>query len=155
MTTFFDWLQATGVATTVRESLLLTGALSAAHLLGFTVVTGGAFVSNLRMLGVLLRDHAVTTVTRPARRGVAAGLLISAVTGALLFAPRAAEASINTTFQIKMLLVALAATFQFTIHRRVSANPSATPAALRIVGAIGFLLWTGVALAGAAYILLE
>ena len=155
MRVFLEWLQATGIATTVRDSLLLTGGLSAAHLLGFTLVTGGALVANLRLLGVLLREHAVVTVTRPAARGLAVGLLISAVTGLLLFAPRAPEASVNSTFRLKMLLLASAASFQFTVHRAMCARAAASPAALRAVGATGFILWTGVALAGCAYILVE
>ena len=155
MEALFAWLQATAVATTVRDSLLLTGTLSAVHLLGFTLVTGGAFVSNLRLLGVLLTERSVLDVARPAGRGIAIGLVISIATGLLLFAPRAIEASINRIFQIKMLFLASAAAFHFTVHRAASRRPSASRGALRTVGATGFLLWAGVALAGCAYILLE
>lgn len=155
MEALFAWLQATAVAATVRDSLLLTGALSAVHLLGFTLVTGGAFVSNLRFLGVLLHDRPVLDVARPAGRGIALGLAISIATGLLLFAPRATDASINRIFQIKMLFLASATAFHFTVHRAASRRPSASRGALRAVGATGFLLWAGVALAGCAYILLE
>lgn len=51
MSPFFAWVEPTGVATTVRPPLLLTGGLSAVHLLGFRLVTGGALVANLRLLG--------------------------------------------------------------------------------------------------------
>jgi hypothetical protein len=152
---FFAWLAGTDVALTVRDSLLLTGALSATHLLGFTLVTGGALVGNLRLLGVLLADRPAIDVTRPAGRGIAVGLAISLVTGLLLFAPRAPDASANATFQTKMLLLVLAAAFHFTVHRRVSRRAASTSAVLRAVGAAGLLLWTGVALAGCAFILLE
>jgi len=63
MAGFFPWLESTGIATTVRDSLLLTSTLSAVHLLGFTLITGGAFVSNLRLLGVLLPDRRVLDVS--------------------------------------------------------------------------------------------
>jgi hypothetical protein len=152
---FFGWVQDTGVATAVGESLLLTGALSAIHLIGFTLVTGGALVANLRMLGVLFAERPAVEVTRPAGRGVAVGLAISVATGLLLFAPRARDASVNSTFQVKMLLLALATVFHFTVHRRASRRPASPPGLLRTVGAISLLLWTGVALAGCAYILLE
>ena len=151
----FAWLQATAVAAAVRDSLLLTGGLSAVHLLGFTLVTGGAFVGNLRMLGLMLTDRPAVDITRAAGRGVAIGLLISIVTGLLLFAPRAVGAGVNRTFQIKMLFLASAAAFHFTVHRATSRRPSASPGALRAVGTISFVLWTGVALAGCAFILLE
>ena len=155
MEALFSWLQTTSVAGAVRDSTLLTGTLSAVHLIGFTLVTGGAFVSNLRLLGVLLAERPVLDVSRPATRGIALGLLISVTTGVLLFAPRATLASANRVFQIKMLLLASAAVFHFTVHRSVSRRPSAARGALRSVGAVGFLLWAGLALAGCAYILLE
>ena len=155
MADVFTWMQATEVARTVRESLLLTGALSAVHLLGFTLVTGGALVANLRLLGVLLADQPVLAVTRPAGRGVAVGLAISLATGLLLFAPRAPEASVNGIFQMKMLLLGMATVFHFTIHRSATTRAYVAPATLRTIGATGLLLWTGVALAACAFILLE
>lgn len=149
------WLQATSIAAAVRESTLLTGTLSAVHLLGFTLVTGGAFVSNLRLLGILLPERPALDVSRPATRGIAVGLLISVATGALLFAPRATVASGNPIFQTKMALLASATVFHFAVHRTVARRPAVAPAMLRTVGGIGFLLWAGVALAGCAFILLE
>jgi hypothetical protein len=155
MDAFFAWLQATRAATAVGGSILLTGTLSAVHLLGFTLVTGGALVANLRLLGVLLRDRAVLDVVRPAGRGVAIGLLVSVTSGVLLFAPRAPDAAANSTFQIKMLLLVTAAAFHATIHRAASRRETTPRFALGVVGAVGLLLWTGVAVAGTAFILLE
>lgn len=155
MAAFFAWLQTTGVASAVRDSLLLTGSLSAVHLIGFTLVTGGAVVANLRMLGVLLAEHQVSDVARSAGRGVAIGLTISVVTGLLLFAPRASNASANRIFQTKMLLLATAAVFQFSLHRIASRDSTFGAMRLRAIGTTGLLLWSGVAVAGAAYILLE
>jgi len=63
----------------------LTGALSSVHVIGFTLVTGGALVANLNLLGVLFPGRPPIEVTRPASRGIAAGLAISALTGLLLF----------------------------------------------------------------------
>lgn len=155
MSSFLEWIQATGLAATVRDSLLLTGALSAVHLLGFTLVTGGALVSNLRLVGALFPQHAVVEVSGPATRGIAVGLALSVVTGLLLFAPRAVAASANSTFQLKMLLLVGAATFHVTLHRRVAQLPSSTPRLLRVIGGVGLALWFGLALAGCAFILLE
>ena len=52
----FAWIESTGLATTIAGSRGLTGALSATHLLGLTLVVGSAFVRALRALGVLLPD---------------------------------------------------------------------------------------------------
>ena len=155
MDPFLEWCQATGVAATVRDSLLLTGALSAVHLLGFTLVTGGALVSNLRLLGALFPQYPVADVSRPASRGIAVGLALSLTTGLLLFAPRAIAASANGTFQLKMLLLLSAAIFQVTLHRSAARSPHASTRLLRMIGVVGLALWFGLALASCAFILLE
>ena len=155
MDALLTWLQATSIANAVRDSTLLTGSLSAVHLVGFALVTGGALVSNLRLLGVLLPDRPVLEVSRPAARGIAIGLAISIATGLLLVAPRAIAASANRIFQIKMLLLVSAAAFHFVVHRAATRRRVVPPGTLRGVGAIGLALWLGVALAGSAFILLE
>ena len=78
------------------------------------------------------------------------------LTGVLLFAPRATAASVNWIFQTKMTLL--------VDRRRVppdhftSASRATKPVAAatrRVTAAVGLLLWTGLALAGCAFILLE
>lgn len=155
MSSLLEWAQATGVAATVRDSLVLTAALSAVHLLGFTLVTGGALVSNLRLVGALFPRYPVVEVSRPASRGIAVGLALSITTGLLLFAPRAIAASSNSTFQLKMLLLLGAAAFHVTLHRGVARRPGTTPRLQRLIGGVGLALWLGLALAGCAFILLE
>jgi hypothetical protein len=154
MAAFFAWLEGTRVALTVRDSLMLTGALSAVHLIGFTLTTGGALVANLNLLGVLFRGRRAIEVTRPATRGIALGLVVSVITGALLFAPRATVASVNGIFQTKMLLLIVAVIFHASVHQRVARHDG--PAlARRGTAIVGLLLWTGLAVSGASFILLE
>jgi hypothetical protein len=93
-------------------------------------------------------------VTRPASRGIALGLTISALTGVLLFAPRATVASVNGIFQMKMLLLVAAVLFHSLVHQRV-ARTATSSSMRRGTGAVGLVLWVGLALAGCAYILLE
>jgi hypothetical protein len=155
VSSFFVWLEGSGVATTVRDSLMLTGALSAAHLIGFTLVTGGALVANLNLLGVLFQDRPALDVTRPATRGIALGLTVSVVTGVLLFGPRATVASGNSIFQTKMALLVAAVVFHLTVHQRVARNAAAAGVTRRVTAVAGLLLWTSLALAGCAFILLE
>ncbi len=148
-------IETAGIARVVGESLMLTASLSALHLIGFTLVTGGALVANLRVLGALLTQRAIIDVTAAASRGIAVGLAISIATGLLLFAPRATSASANGVFQMKMLLLAAAAVFHFTVHRSVTRRASVTAPVLRATGAVSLALWLGVAVAGCAFILFE
>ena len=164
MAPLFAWLEATRMATTVRDTLLLNASLSAVHLIGFTMVTGGALVANLNLLGVLFPGRPPVEVTRPASRGIALGLAISVLTGVFLFAPRATVASMNWIFQLKMTLLVTAVLFHVFVHRRVAATPrsdhvrgatSWSTLTQRATAVVGLLLWTGLALSGCAFILLE
>ena len=152
---FFAWVKTTRIATTVGDSLLLTAGLSSIHLIGFTLLMGGALVSNLRLVGILFPERPILEVTGPAGRGIVLGLVVSVATGLLLFAPRAPAAVENGAFQLKMLLLVAAAGFHFTLHRNVTRRIPTTPRLLRAAGALGLALWFGVALAACAFILLE
>jgi hypothetical protein len=149
MNELFGWIESTGLARAVAGSAVLTASLSAFHVIGFTLVTSGALVANLRTLGALFRTRPMAEVIRPTNRAILAGLAISVSTGGLLFAARANEVSSNGTFQLKMLLLAAAASFHFTVHRRLAA------AHAPVGGALGLSLWLGLAVTACAFILLE
>ncbi len=106
-------------------------------------------------MGLALRDRPVAEVTSIPRRGIVIGLGLSVTTGLLLLAPRIANAVQNGFFQVKMLLLAAAALFYFTYYRHVAGGADGAPIQLRVAGALGLLLWFGVVMAGAAFILLE
>jgi hypothetical protein len=155
MDTTFAWMETTSIARYVAESAMFTASLSAIHLLGFTLVTGGALVANLRLLGVIFPQQPVNDVTRPASRAILLGLAISLVTGALLFLGRATAVSANGAFQIKILLLVAATIFHFTAHGSVATRASVGAQRARTTGAIGLSLWVGLAVAACAFILLE
>ena len=152
---FFSRVEATAIATTIAQSLMLTAGLSAVHLIGFTLLMGSAVVSNLRLIGVLFPRRPVLEVTGPAGRGLALGFGISVTTGLLLFTGRASAASENGIFQLKMLLLVTAAVFHFGLQRKIIRRASVTPRLLRVTGALGLTLWFSVALTACAFILLE
>ena len=144
----FSWIESTNLARTVASSAGLTASLSAIHLIGFTLVTSGALVANLRALGALFTARPIADVVRPANSVILTGLAISASTGGLLFATRATEVSSNGIFQMKMLLLVAAAALHFAIYRRpVGYAPAAA--------ALGLSLWLGLAVTACAFILLE
>jgi len=152
------WLAAietSRIATAIAGSLWLTGLLSAVHLVGMTVLTGGAVVSGLRLTGVLLTDRPVVDVAGAVARGMLAGLAISVASGLLLVASRLSTALSNELFQIKMGLLLVATLVHVMLYRPVSAGMAVHPVVRWTTGAVGLTLWVGVALAGCAFILLE
>jgi hypothetical protein len=152
-TSFLTWLQTTSVASTIGESILLTGFLSAIHLVGLTLLVGAVLVTSLRMLGIFLTDLPVNDVARGPERGMLLGLAISLVSGVLLFAPRAPAAAESSFFQIKMLTLVAAIAFHFSVYRGVARRSDVGSA--KVAGGLGLMLWFGVAIAGCLFILLE
>jgi hypothetical protein len=143
------------VARGVADSATLTAWLSAVHALAFTLVTGAALVANLRALGVLLARMELRDVVAPANRAILIGLAISVVTGGLLFSARATEAAANGWFRLKMLLLIIAAVFQFRILGAAAREPPVARDRIAASGAMGLLLWLGLAVTACAFILLE
>ena len=151
---FFSQVEASAVATAIRDSVLLTGTLSGLHLIGLTLLVGSVLVSSTRLVGLQFNDQPIAEVTRAARRGSVLGLALSVSTGLLLVAPRIATASTDRIFIIKMLILCTAAVFHFAVYQPAARGlrSAVSPA---IAGGVTFLLWFGVVLAGCAFILLE
>jgi hypothetical protein len=154
MQPLLTWLESTGIATSVASSATLTASLSAVHVIGFTLVTGGALVANLRSLGALFRERNAVDVAGPANRAILLGLAISVSTGLLLFSARATEASANGTFRLKMFLLVAAVLFHFVLQPRAAARGDGLQRT-RAASAIGLTLWLALAVTACAFILLE
>lgn len=155
MSPILSWLETNRVAAAVSQSTMLIATLSAIHLLGLTVIVGGAFVSSLRLMGLVLPDRPLADVASTVTRGMMFGLALSVTTGLLMFAPRASRAVENSFFQTKMLLLLLAIVFHFSVVRGIVRRGSGRSSMLKLTGALALALWFGVAAAGCAYILLE
>ena len=155
----FSWLEATQVAQTIGQSLMLTAWLSATHLIGFTIVMGGAVLINLRLLGAVLPSLSPADVAKPVNRAIMLGLVVSVITGLLLFSARATAIAGNAAFQSKMLLLVVAAAVQLLTHRSLIRRESQFGAAAStrywLAGALGMLLWLGLAVAACWFILFE
>jgi hypothetical protein len=155
MSAILSWIESTRVATAVAESATLTASLSAVHVVGFALVMGAALVANLRGLGALFSRTEASAVMVPGNRAILLGLAISVATGAPLFAARAVDAAANGLFQLKMLLLLGAVTFQFAfVGGRAAVERRSAPAS-RAVSAVALALWLGLALAAFAFLLLE
>ena len=153
--TVLAWLESTSVARTVGGSLWLTASFSAVHLLGFTLLSGAAFVLHLRLTGAMLRRAAVPEIARTASVLITVGLVISIVTGFLLFAGRATSIAPNGIFQTKMSLLALAVLWQVAVQRRLARATPLSPQAERGVGFAGLAIWLSLSVTACAFILLD
>lgn len=153
--TFLQTLEHSSLAAWVNSSAIVLGLLSGVHLIGFTIVVGGAFVCGLHMMGAIFADRPSREVTGTGLRVMAIGLLCSLVTGAMLVTPRAQAALDNWIFVLKMTLL-LAAILSLALVPRVAtqADQGATTM-MRTWGLVVAVLWLAVGVAGCAFILLE
>lgn len=151
--TIFDELATSPVAVFVAENAWAYPLLETLHIVGIAVVLGGVLTLDLRLMGIS-RNISVSALSRHVLPWVMGGIAVNAVTGALLFISDAAEFAANTSFRIKLVIIALAlanaAVFQAGIGRGMAAwdRTVMPPRAARIQGALSILLWVGVVTAG-------
>jgi hypothetical protein len=153
---FCLWLNDTGPATALRESLWAFPVVETIHVLAITLLAGSIAILDLRLLGVLLRGARVTVVARQVLPVVWTGFAILTASGLLLFAAEAAKSYTNPAFRFKLLLLVLAGlnplVYYRTVYRRINqwdAHPK-TPLAARIAGGASLTLWAAIIAAGRA-----
>jgi hypothetical protein len=147
---FFQWCEASAVGTAIRESVWLFAAIEAMHLLGLALIGGVVLLVNLRMFGYGMKEQPVAELAREAQPWMIGSLALMVPTGVLLFLSESTKCYYSTAFWIKMVCLALALIFTFTIHRRVAGDGETQAHQLRnrVVAAVSVMLWFGVAWGG-------
>ena len=138
------------IGVTIRESSLLFPVIEGVHVLALSFSVGMILVTDLRLMGFVLRDRPVSEVWSQFSPWMLAGFGIMFLTGALLFWSHALSAYHSTAFRVKLLLLIAsglnAALYHVTIHRKMAQwddSPLPPPAA-RFAGWVSLLLWAGV-----------
>ena len=146
MMPFFQWLQYTPLAQTIRHSAALIALLEIVHLIGLALLLGTILMVDLSMLGLGIGRQPVSRIARELNSFTVTGLTIMLVSGPLILSSEALRCYKTPAFWVKMALLAITIAFHFTIHRRVAmAEPHPNA---RIVAILSLALWFGVALAG-------
>ncbi len=151
---FSQWIQSTDWATYLRMSAYTYPIVLASHLTGIAMFAGAILVTDLRLLGAVLRDQPVSDVVNQLRWPKRIGFLIVATCGILLASAKAEEYYYNIFFRIKLTLFVLVAVHAWVFHGSVYKNPAALDQAKRIPGkarlaaALSLILWISIACAG-------
>ena len=141
--------QHTYLAETIRHSAALIATLEIIHLIGLALLLGTILMVDLSLLGHGIGRHPVSRIARELRAWTIAGLAIMLASGPLILTSEAIRCYKTPVFWIKMLLLAMAIAFHFTIHRRVTlAEPPAPRSSAGVVAVVSLALWISVALAG-------
>jgi hypothetical protein len=144
------WLEATSLATEIRENEILFPWVESVHVLAITLVVGSISIIDLRLVGLASLDRPVGKLTRDVLPCIWVAFAFAALTGGLLFSAKATGYAGNFFFKGKLVLLALAGLNMVVFHAFVGrdlerwsawANP---PTAARIAGGLSLLLWIAV-----------
>jgi hypothetical protein len=147
-------LEDSSVGSAIASSRFLFPIIEGAHLIGLALAVGLIFLTDLRLLGVILRAVPLEDLLRQLRPYVLAGIVVVFITGGLLVWAEATSVLFAPTFPIKMVLVVLgginALYFEFVIARSpaVRADPLVLPRSARAAGWISLCIWTLVIICG-------
>lgn len=148
---FFEWCDASALGLAVRGNTWAFPLIETIHILAITVLLGSILMTDLRMLGIAVRGIPVARLQRQLSKGIDISLVIVLVTGILLFLSEAVKLDDNIAFRPKMILLATAILFHYTLHNRATASDApAGPAWGKFAALVSILLWFGVGAAGRA-----
>jgi hypothetical protein len=146
----FDWCQKSALAKAILDTGWLMPLCNTVHEIGMALLLGAVLVTNLRMLGLIMTRRPTSEVATELRPWIIVGLVIMLTTGLGMLLPEAVRWYRSDPFRIKMSFLLAALVFQFTIHRSVALNHSASLGRCRTVGTLSLVLWFGVGLGGRA-----
>src|SRR5580765_5933300 len=147
---FAQWSEATGLGKMIRNSQYAFPIVEFFHLAALAIIGGAILVVDLRLLGLGLKRTSVAQLAKDAQPWVTGSLLVMLVSGFALFSSEATKCYQSPAFWIKMISLALAMMFTYTIRRRTAAadERGISPMANRSVGLVSLALWFTVAWGG-------
>ncbi len=152
--TFVQWLQLTDFFTAMRGSAYVYPIVLSLHMVGIALFGGMILMTDLRLLGVTMRQRPIADVVNQLRVPKRWGLLLTATCGILMFGSKAEEYYYNAFFRTKLILFAVVIVTELVFYRSVYANPAAldqapqVPANAKLAAALSLLLWTAIACCG-------
>jgi hypothetical protein len=152
MMPFVQWCGHTAIAHAIHNSSWLFPFVEIFHLLALSLLGGTVILVDLRFFGLGMKSKGVSELSRDVEPWKLLSLAVMLLSGFLLFISEAVKMYTNQAFRVKMLFLALALVFTFTIHRRFTRAESdgLSPVAGKLVALISMALWAGVGLGGRA-----
>jgi hypothetical protein len=138
----------------LRESTYVAPWIQVAHVISVSLFAGSVFLMDLRLVGLGSTSLPFSHVQRQLFPWQMAGIAVASVTGAALVFTNPMIWFANVIFWTKMLTMALAGLNALAFHFVTAATQAEwddraqLPAAARLAGVLGLILWTNVILAG-------
>jgi hypothetical protein len=131
----------------LNENALVFPILECFHILGFAVTVGTIALVDFRLFGFGLRRQSVSELAKALAPWTLFGLVLVLLSGPMLFSSDPDMYYLNLSFQIKMVLLALALVFHYTVRRKLLRG-EASSLQSTVVACISMVLWSSVIFAG-------
>lgn len=147
-------LEATSLATAVRESGWLFPTIETLHVMAIVLVVGTIWIVDLRIMGVASTGLGIGRVLTGTLPATWISFVIAVLTGVLMFISSAVLYAANVAFLLKMLLLLFAGTNMLLFHWYTRKGlhqwdgVATPPVGMRVAGAASMIFWTGVIAAG-------
>jgi|SRR5579862_5943835 len=146
-----EWVESTDLSTAIREGALPYPIIGGFHLLGIALFGGMVLVTDLRLLGWLMRTRLVSDVIQQFRRWKQIGFVVVVSSGLLLAWAEPLKLYRSPSFWIKMVLFLLVGVHARVFHS-IYANPSKLDESIstqaKWAAALSLLLWAGLIVSG-------
>ncbi len=147
---FFKWVDETSLSAAIKGTTWVFPLVETIHILALSVLLGSVFLIDLRLLGVAIRRWSPSQILAQVHGMMNWSVIIILVTGALLFIAEPRKCFDNAAFGPKMIFLALAIAFQYTIYPLAGKLETRIPVWGRLAAVVSFGLWLGVAVCGRA-----
>ena len=151
---FLKVIEASGFATTIRDSIWMFPIIESIHVISFTLVVGTIAVIDLRLLGLASTQRSFQRMASDILKWTWAAFALTVATGLTMFSTNATIYYHNPFFRTKMLLLVLAGVnmlaFEMTARRTVNRWDKArsAPPSGKAVAVVSLTLWIGVIFMG-------
>jgi len=145
-----QWANNTPFSVALRESTLAFPIIEGTHLLAIGVSAGTIALTDLRLLGVLMKKEPASKVMSSLLPFAIAGFVMVFLTGLLLFWAEPAKSYRNLWFRWKLIFLLTAGLnaliFHLTVYRRMDRwdLDAVAPRGARLAGAISLVVWATV-----------
>jgi len=147
LTSLWQSLEASAVGAYIAGSEWAFPLIETTHVIALVTVFGSIVFMDLRMIGLVSRDSAITAISRETLPFTWVAFLVAAITGSILFVSKATSYMVNPWFLAKMCLIALAGLnmmlFHFLTWKSVKNWDTAPviPFSVKLAGGLSLTLW--------------
>ena len=151
---FSKWLAATPLSHIIQTTKWVIPALQTVHILSVAVVFSSAILVDLRLWRLLNRDVPLPEVARRFLPTIWPVLLVLLITGSLLIIGEPKRSLLNSTFYLKMALLAVAIVLTAWLQWSLSSSPNfwdknrGRRMAGQLTATLSILVWCGILFAG-------